>query len=129
GEEELGQTASQLGFADARGAGEHERPDGTTWILEPRAAATDGLGDGLDRLVLADHRLVQLLFHAEETRRFGFLQTRDGNPRPAADDERDLFLAEYRAVRLAPRLPLGLLLLDGALNLALLVAQRRGTLE
>src|SRR5256885_8800715 len=45
--------------------------------------------DDLDRLVLTDHALVQLVFHAQEARGLRFLETRDGNPRPARYDERD----------------------------------------
>ena len=42
--------------------------------------------------------LVQFLFHAQQARRFRFLQARDGNARPAADDERDLLFAKRRPV-------------------------------
>ena len=61
--------------------------------------------------------------------RLGLLQPRHRNARPAADDEGDLLLAEHGPVRLAALLPLLLLLPDLALELALLVAQRRRALE
>ena len=48
---------------------------------------------------------VQLVFHPQQARGLRLLQTRHRNARPAADDERDLLLAEHRAVRLAPLLP------------------------
>ena len=123
GEQELGETACQLGLTDARGPGEHERADWPAGIFEPRATAPNRLRYRSDRLVLADDRLVQLVFHSQETRGLRFLKTRHGNSRPAADDERDLFFAERRTMRLASRLPLGLLLLDVALDLALFVTE------
>jgi hypothetical protein len=58
---------------------------------------------------------VQLLLHAKQAGRLGFLQARDGDTRPAADDEGDLLLAEHRAMRLTPLLPFLLLLPDVAL--------------
>jgi hypothetical protein len=71
---------------------------------------------------------VEFLLHPQQTRRLRLLQPRDGDPRPAAHDEGDLFLAQHRAVRLsrfshsscAPGFPL---------ELALVVAQRRRPLE
>ena len=129
GEQELGQRARKLGLSDAGRAGEDERADRTVRILEPGAAAADRARERLDRLFLRDDRRVQLLFHAQQSRRLRFLETHHRNAGPTAHDERDLFLAEHRAVRLAMLLPLFLLAADLALQLALRVTQRRGALE
>ena len=104
-------------------------PIGRFGILEPSAAAPDRPADRLDGLVLPDHVLVQLVLHPQQAAGLRLLQPRHGNSRPPADDERDLLLAEDRAVRLAPLLPLLLLLPDLALDLPLLVTERGGLLE
>src|SRR4029079_16784952 len=119
----------QLGLSDARGAGEDERADGATWVLESGAAPTDRPGDRLDCVVLADDRLVQLVLHPQQPCGLGFLQTRYRNARPAADDEGNFLLAEHGTEVLAPLLPLFLLLANVTLQLALLVAQRCRALE
>ena len=129
GEQELRQRARELGLSDAGRSGEDERADRTIRILEAGAAATDRARQRLDRLFLGDHRRVELLFHAQQSRRLGFLQAHHRNARPAADDERDFLLAEHGTVRLAMLLPLFLLLANLALQLALLVTQRCRALE
>ena len=129
GEQELGQRPRQLGLADARGPREDERPDRTTRILEARAATADRAGERLDGLILTDHRQVQLVLHPEQARRFGLLQTRDGNTRPAAHDEGDLFLAKRGAMRLTPLLPVFLLATDLRLQITLVIPQRGRLLE
>ena len=55
-EHELGQGLGQQGLAHAGGAGEDEAAGGPLGVLQAAAAAADGLGDRLDRLVLADDR-------------------------------------------------------------------------
>ena len=66
-EHELGQRLGEQRLADARRPGEHERAGRTLRILQTAAAAAHGPGDGLDGLVLADHALVQLVFHLHQT--------------------------------------------------------------
>ncbi len=46
-------------------------PIGRLRILQAAAAAADGVGHGLDRLVLADHALVQSLFQHQQLGPFG----------------------------------------------------------
>ncbi len=116
-------------FPDARRAAEDERADRPPRVLETGPAATNRPRDGRDGFLLADHRLVDLVLHAQEARGLRFLKPRHGNPRPAADDERDLLLAQLRPVRLAPLFPFFLLLANLALELALVVTQRRRPLE
>ena len=65
-EQELGQRPRELGLADAGRAEEQERADRPARVLEPGAGAPDGVGHGLDRLVLADDPLVQALLHVDE---------------------------------------------------------------
>ena len=52
--EVLGERLGELGLARAGGTQEDKAAAGATRILERRAAAAHGLGDGLDSLVLAD---------------------------------------------------------------------------
>ena len=56
-EHELGQRLGQQRLADARRAGEHKAAGRPLGILQTAAAAAHRLGNRLDRLVLADHRL------------------------------------------------------------------------
>src|SRR2546422_5793200 len=49
--------------------------------------------------------LVHLVLHTEQARGLGFLEPRDGDPRPARHDERDALLADRGPVRLALLLP------------------------
>ena len=67
GVEEVGsERLGELGFADARGAHEHEAGDGPVGVGEACAGPLDGLGDGSDGGILAHDALVKLLFQVEE---------------------------------------------------------------
>ena len=81
-EQELGQGARQLGLADAGRAEEQERADRPARVLEPGARPADRVGHGLDRLVLADHPLVQPLLHVDELVRLALQQAVDRDPGP-----------------------------------------------
>src|SRR5207244_7541247 len=129
GEQEAGEAAGELGLADARGPGEDEGPDRTLGVLQARPAAADGTRNHRDRLVLTDHGLVHLLFHAQQPRGLGFLEPRDGNAGPARDDEGDALFVNGGPVRLALLLPRLLLAADLRLELPLLVAQGSRALE
>src|SRR5207248_4320666 len=120
----------QLGLADAGRAEEDERAGRPLRIFDARARAADRLRDGDDRLLLADHPLVQLLLHADEPLRLGFGELEDRNPRPHRDDVRDLLLAHLGLLLDVLRAPPLLFELPLLLReLALLVAERRGLLE
>ncbi len=93
-EEVLGKGPRELGLSDSSRAEEDERSDRATGILESRARPADCLRDGLDRLVLTDHPLVQLVFHAQQPRRLFLDQARDGNPGPCGHDLRDVLLTD-----------------------------------
>ena len=104
-------------------------PAGRFGSLMPGARAADRLRDRLDRDVLADHPLVELLLHADQLLGLGLGQLEDGDAGPHRDDVGDLLLADLRGAR---RSSLGPLVLELALlvrELALLVAQVRGLLE
>ena len=67
-EEELGQRLGQLRLPDAGGAEEDERAARALGVLEAGPGAPDGTRERLERLLLADDPLVQLLLHAQELR-------------------------------------------------------------
>ena len=98
-EQELGERAAELGLADARGAEEDERAGRALRVLEPGARAADRLRDGLDRGVLADHALVELLLHAHQLLGLGLGELEDRDAGPHRDDVGDLLLADLRAAR------------------------------
>src|SRR5262245_6300338 len=128
-EQELGERAGELRLPDTRGAEEDERAGRALRILDPGPRAADRLGDGDDRLVLADDALVELVLHPDQPLRLGLGQLEDRDPRPHRDDVGDLLLADLRLVGRLLGLPavLELALLLG--ELPLLVAQARGLLE
>ena len=129
GEQELRQRARQLRLTDAGRTAEDEAADRPLRILQARAAAPDRAADRLDRFVLADHPLVQLVLHVDQALGLGLTQARNRNASPTAHDEADIVFVDRRPVRLALLLPLFLLLVDLALQLALRVAQLRRALE
>ena len=89
-EQELGERAGGLGLADAGRAEEQERADRPARVLEPGPGAADRVGDGLDRLVLADHPLVEPLLHVDELVGLALEQAVDRDPRPRPDDLGDV---------------------------------------
>ena len=104
-------------------------PVGRFGVLDAGACTPDRLGDGDDRRVLADHALVQLLFHANEALRLGLGELEHRDAGPHRDDVGDLFLADLRLLGLLLCAPLLLELALLLRELALLVAQRRRLLE
>ena len=128
-EEEVSQRLRQLSLTHTGRAGEDEGTGRTAWILQACTGAADGAGDGLDRLVLANDALVQLLFHVEQAGRFLLRQLQHGDAGPVRQDLSDLVLAhlgDFLQVTGAP-----LLFLLGALlaQLALVIAQAGGLFE
>ena len=57
---------AQLGLADAGRAEEEERADRAVRVVEAGPRAADGVGDGANGVVLADHALVEALFHVQQ---------------------------------------------------------------
>ncbi len=65
-EHELGQRLAQLGLANAGRAEEEEGTVRPVGVGQPGARAANGVADQTDSLVLADHPLVQTLFHVQQ---------------------------------------------------------------
>ncbi len=93
-EHELGQRLGQLGLAHARGAKEDKAADRPLRILEAGARAAHRLGDGDGRLLLADHTVVQELFHLHQAQCLVALQARHGDARPHAYHLGDILLGD-----------------------------------
>ena len=99
-EQELGERPRQLGLADAGRAEEHERPDRAVRVGQPGTAAADRVGDGGDRVVLADDALVEQLFEVDELRRLRLHQAVERDAGGLGDDLGDVLgvdlLLEHR---------------------------------
>ncbi len=94
-EQELGKRARQLGLADTGRAQEDEAAQRPVRILQAGAGAANGVGDGLNRFVLADHPLMQALFHVDELLDLALHQPADRNVGPLADDLGDILLVDF----------------------------------
>ena len=122
-EEEVSQGLRQLGLTHTGRAGEDEGTGRTARILEACTGAADGAGDGLDRLVLANDALVQLLFHVEQTVGFLLRQLQHRDAGPVRQNLGDLVLAYLGDFLQVARAPLLFLLCALLAQLALLIAQ------
>src|SRR3712207_435547 len=112
-EEVLGQGASELRLADTGRAEKDEAADGTLRVREAGARFPDRFRDGDHGRVLANHALVEGLFHREQPLRLILEHPRDGDAGMGANDPRDL-LAPHGGVfdpallkPALPRLPVG----------------------
>src|SRR5438067_862777 len=83
-------SARALRLADAGRPEEDERADRAIRVLQARTRAAERVRDDGDGLVLTDDALVQALFHVQELLRLAFQQPVDRDPRPAADDGRNV---------------------------------------
>ena len=70
-------------------------PLGPLGILEAGPGAADGLGHGLDGVLLADDPLVQLVLHAQQLGRLLLGQLVDRDARPVGQDVGDDFLVDH----------------------------------
>src|SRR5262249_9625738 len=84
-EQVFGQRLGQLGLTDPGRPQEHERPDGSVRILQPRARTAHRGRYRLDRLRLADDALAELLFHAQQFFLLAFEHLLDRHAGPARD--------------------------------------------
>ena len=82
-EHELGERLAKLRLADPGRAEEHERAHRPARILEPGAGAANGVGDGGDRLFLADHAPGEAGFHVQQFAPLAGQHLVDGNAGPA----------------------------------------------
>src|SRR5690606_15602779 len=128
-EQEVRQRLRQPRLADARGAGEDERPTGTARVLQARTRAADGPRERLDGLVLADDALVQLLLHVEQAAGLLLAELADRDAGRLGQDLGDEVLVDDRDLVEVARLPGALALALGGDELLLLVAQAGGELE
>ncbi len=128
-EEELGQRLGELGLPDPGRPEEDERSARTLGILQAGTRAADGPGQRLERLLLTDDPLVQLLLHAEELGRLLLGEAVDGNAGPGGQHlGDDLLVDDVEEVdALGPKL--GLLGLLAVQALLLLLGQLLGLLE
>ena len=127
-EHEVGEGAGEFGFADAGGPEEHEHADRAARVLESGAGAADGLGEGDDRLLLADDPLVDVLFHVQQALGFFGGDLHDGDAGPHGDDFGDVFGQHVGGVSLALLIEIGFELADPLLQLQFAVAQVGGVL-
>ena len=105
-EHELGQGLGQQRLADAGGAQEDEAAHRPVRVLQAAAAAADGLGDRLDRLVLADDALVQLVLQLQQPLGLLLLQAGQRHAGHLADDLGDDFLVDHAVDFLVLLVPL-----------------------
>ena len=89
-----GESADELGFADAGGAEEDEAADGALRIAEAGAIAEDGVGDEAHGFVLADDAIFEAIGHLDELLDFAFEHAGDGNAGPLGDDGGDIVLVD-----------------------------------
>ena len=88
------QRLGKLRLAHACGAQEQEGTDGPVGVLDACTAALDGLGHGLDGLILANHTLVEDAFQVQQLLPLPLDQTADGNARPALHDLGDFLVGD-----------------------------------
>jgi len=81
-EQELGQRLRQLSLAHAGWAEEQERADGPSRVLQARPGPPNRVGDHDDGVFLADHPMVQAIFHLDELFHLGLLHPADRDTRP-----------------------------------------------
>ena len=128
-EQELRERLGQLGLTDAGRAGEDERATGTLRVLEPGTRTPDRLRQRLDRLLLADDALVQLVLHVEQPLALLLGQLEDRDAGGGGQDLGDELLVDLGDDVHVAGLPLALARRLLAEQLLLLVAQRGGLLE
>ena len=127
-EHELGQRLGEERLADAGRAQEHEAAHRALGVLQARARLADRAGHLLDRLVLADDRLVQLGLELQQPGALLLLQAGERHAGHLADDLGDDVLVDHGVDlvhAVAPGLLHALLLLAHLLGL---VAQLGGLL-
>ena len=128
-EQELSQRLGQLGLADTGWAGEDERAAGSLRVLQARPGTPDRAGERLDRVVLADIALADLLLHPQQPGRLflGQLEHRDAG-RGGQHLGDDLLIHLGDDVKIT-RLPLRLTLGAGGQQLLLVIAETGSALE
>src|SRR5437773_2283035 len=106
-EEELRERSRQLGLPHARRPEEHERADRPARVGQPGPGAADGVRHGLDRLVLIDDPLVQLVLHPDQFLHLALHEARDRDAGPRGDDLCHVLPVDLLLQHLAVALDLG----------------------
>ncbi len=89
-EHEISQRFRQFGFTYARRTNKDKRTNRPARIFQTRPRATDGVGDGLDGLALADDAFTQAFFHVQQTFGFRLHHLADGDAGPLGDHFGDI---------------------------------------
>ena len=117
----LPQGAAQFRFAHARGPQEDKGADGPLRVLQSRPCPADGPAYGADRLILANHPLMEHLLQMQQPVRLALGHLLHGNTRPAGHNLRDVVLGHHVLGRALGLLPGRALFLDFLEQRALLV--------
>ena len=128
-EHELGKRLGEQCLADAGGSGEQEHPGGPLGVLQPAAAASNGLRDLLDRLVLADHPCMQFVFHLQQPHGVFAREPRQRNPGHLGNDLGDDLGIDHSVGLLALLAPFAGQLLTFLLQFVGLVTEAGGLFE
>ena len=89
-EQEFSDRAGQLGLAHSGRTEEQERTNGPVRVAQSGAAATNRVGHGGDRLVLADHPTMQKILEVDQFGHLTFHQTGHGHSGGLAHDLGDV---------------------------------------
>ena len=117
----LPQGAAQFRFTHARGPQEDEGANGPLGVLQSRPCPADGPAYGADRLILANHPLMEHLLQMQQAVRLALGHLLHGNTRPAGHNLRDVVLGHHVLGRALGLLPGRALFLDFLEQRALLV--------
>ena len=128
-EEEFGQSLRKLCLTNTGRAGEDEGATGTLRVLQAASSTTDRLSQSLDRGILTDDALVQLVFHLEQFRGLGLGQLEDRNTRRHRQNLGDIILANLGNCLARAITPAGFLLLALFGQLLFLITKSSGLLE
>ncbi len=93
-EQEAGQGLGQLRLAHARGAEEQEGTVGPAGVGQAGTTAADGIGHGLEGLVLAHHPLCQRILQAQQLVALALQHLGHWDAGPLGDDFRDLLVGD-----------------------------------
>ncbi len=94
-EQELCECTSKLCLADAGWPEEHERTNRTIRVGQACPTAANGVGDGGDSIVLADHALMQKIFEVHQLVHLTFHQATDRNASPLRHDFGNVFGIDF----------------------------------
>src|SRR5918997_121535 len=123
-EEVLGEGTGELGLADARGPEEDEASDRALRVLDAGPGAPYGLGDGLDRLLLAHYPLVQDGLEVQEPLGLLLDDVGRGDAGPLLEDAGDVLARHLGGVGLPLAGPALLVLLELGPELRLTLLER-----